>query len=460
MLRIISLLLVFIVPQCINAQPGMNNYKELWKKIEEAENKGLTQTANELAIKIYQQAEKDRNHPQVIKAAVYRIKYRNMVEEESEKTNHFFLDTLIGTSKAPARNILRSMQAEQLWQFLQNNRWRYYNRTQLVEEKTNDILTWSIAKFHQTISALYLESLNEAAVLKQTKTELYDAVIEKGENTRHLRPTVYDLLANRALDYFKNDERDIAKPAYAFKLAQPEAFAPVNEFIAFAFKTKDTTSVHHKALLIYQELLAFHKNDAQPDALIDADIDRLEFVHQHSTLADKEKKYETALKAIEDKYSASPASAQAGYLRASLYNNRAQGYDPLTRTDNQYEYKRAKELCEAIAKKFPKSEGGINSKNLLNGIKRPSLNLETELVNVPEQPFRVLVSYKNIPKLYFRFIKTTHDDLKQLNRRNDGNPWPKIIALKAVKTWETTLPDLGDFQTHHLEIKADALASG
>jgi hypothetical protein len=460
MQRAIFLFLVLSISQIINAQPGMKDYKDLWKKVEEAESKGLTKTASEKATEIYLLAEKENNYPQVIKAALTRIRYRNMVEEESELTNHFFIDTLIANSKAPAKNLLQSIQASMLWQFLQNNRWRFYNRTEQVEEKSKDITTWSIGKFHHTISGLHLESLKNPALLKQNKTEQYEAIIEKGENTRHLRPTLYDLIAHQALEYFKNDERDIAKPAYAFKLSQPEAFADAATFAKATFKTKDSTSLHHKALLIYQELLSFHLADTKPDALVDADIDRLQFVHQHSTLNDKEKLYETALKNIEDTYAASPASAQAGYLRAQIYFQRGQGYNPLGKTDNQFEIKRAKELCEAIQAKYPKTEGGTNSKVLLISILRPMLNTETEIVNVPEQPFRALVSYKNIPKLYFRLIKTSHEELKQLNNRRDGDPWPKIIGSKTIRSWEVSLPDPGDFQTHNIETKIDALNSG
>lgn len=455
----ILLLLFFFTPLVMNAQPG-KDYKELWAKIKAAEEKGLTKTASEQAIAIYNLAEKENNYPQVIKAAIYRIRYRNMVEENSQLTNHFFLDTLIAGAKAPARNILYSIQAEMLWRYLQQNRWRFYNRTELAEEKSNDITTWSIAKMHKTITALHWKALENAALLKQTKVDDYAAILEEGKTARYLRPTLYDLLAHRALEYFRNDERDIAKPAYAFKIDQPEAFAPAAEFAKAAFKTKDSASLHHKALLIYQDLISFHLNDAKPDALIDADINRVSFVYQYSTLTDKDKRYENALKNIEEKYSSSPASAYAAYLRASLYSIHGNDYTAQGKQDNQYEIKRAKELAESIIKKFPGSEGAIYSANLLIGIKQPTLNLQTEAVNVPGQPFRSLITYKNVPRLYLRLIKTTHDDLKGLDRRDYNEQWNRVLAMKPVREWEVALPDPGDFQQHNVEIKIDATDKG
>ena len=102
----------------------------------------------------------------------------------------------------------------------------------------------------------------------------YDANYFKG-NVRHLRPTLFDLLAHRALDYFKNDERDITKPAYAFEINQASAFDPAADFIHRKFETDDSLSLEQKALLLYQQLISFHLNDANPDALVDVDIERI-----------------------------------------------------------------------------------------------------------------------------------------------------------------------------------------
>ena len=151
--------------------------------------------------------------------------------------------------------------------------------------------------------------------------EPFDAIILKG-NVRNLRPTLFDLLAHRALDYFKNDERDITRPAYAFEINDPDAFAPVNEFISDNFITKDSSSLHQKALIIFQKLLSFHEKDKNPDALIDADIERIQFANQYGVMENKDELYINALKHIGEKYSNNPASAQATFLMAQdIYNN-------------------------------------------------------------------------------------------------------------------------------------------
>ena len=105
------------------------------KRLKTFEKKGLTKSALQEVLVIYNLAVKDGNDAQQIKSSMYQIKYRNMVEEDSRENNIFFVDTLIAKAKAPAKNILQSMQAEMFWQYLQNNRWKFYNRTKLARRK-------------------------------------------------------------------------------------------------------------------------------------------------------------------------------------------------------------------------------------------------------------------------------------------------------------------------------------
>ncbi len=455
------LLLLTAVLQASIAQDD-SLYTRQWNKVNTLENKGLTRSALQEVLGIYQLAIKDRNDAQQIKSCMYQIKYRNMVEEGSNENNIFFVDTLIAKAKAPAKNILQSMQAEMFWQYLQNNRWKFYDRTKGADEKAKDISTWSLDKLHATITRLFKASLDikTEPVLKLTKLDGFDAIIIKGENTRNLRPTLYDFLAHRALDYFMTDERDLTKPAYQFTINDPKAFAPAKEFVQYSFTSKDTAALHFHALDMLKNILIFHLADAKNDALLDADLARLNFVYQYAVNEDKEKLYETALKNIEEKYPSNQAAAQAMYLRAKIYYSKGLDFNPFTKTDNQYEIKRAKELCEAAIKNFPKSEGGISAQNLLNQIMQPSLSLETEKVNVPGQPFRTLVKYKNTKTIFFRIIKTSREDINKTDRRDYEKIWQTYTALTPTKSWSVAMPDPHDYQQHAAEIKVDAADKG
>ena len=320
----------------VMAQPK-NNYSKNWNSVEALEKKGLTKSALQEVINIYNLALKDNNDAQQLKSCMYQIKYRNMVEEDSHENNIFFVDTLIEKAKAPVKNVLESMQAEMFWQYLQSNRWKFNDRTKLLTEKSKDISTWSIDKLYAVIAYLYKASIHDQQLLKNTRVDEFDPVVVKGENTRQLRPSLYDFLTHRALAYFMSDESGLTRPAYQFKISEPEAFANANDFVHANFSTKDSASLQHSALLLFQDILKFHMSDNDPSALLDADLIRLNFVHQYGIMEGKDKLFELALKFLEEKYPSHPVIAQAMFLRGSIYLKNGRTYDPFTNMATQYE---------------------------------------------------------------------------------------------------------------------------
>ncbi|MEI8059869.1 MAG: hypothetical protein WCG67_06895, partial [Ferruginibacter sp.] len=164
-----KLLLVFFSSISLSALSQTNKeYTSNWKKVEALENKGLAKSALAEVMVIYKMSIKDNNDVQQIKSCMYQVKFHNLLDEDSPENNIFFVDTLINKAKSPAKNILQSMQAEMYWNYVQNNRWKFHDRTKLTEEKSRDISTWSIDKIYTVISKLYKASLQNDAQLKAT----------------------------------------------------------------------------------------------------------------------------------------------------------------------------------------------------------------------------------------------------------------------------------------------------
>jgi hypothetical protein len=442
-----------------DGQVPVKKYEKEWKKIEDFVKKGLPKSALTEVKKLYDLAKKENQDAQVIKTLVYMTTLQTENREDNKVLSISEFEKEIAGSKEPVSSILKSLLAGMYWDYFQEHRWQMYDRTKTDNFKKEDIATWDAEDFHKKISELYLQSVKEEKLLQQTKLQPFDAIITKG-NVRHLRPTLYDLLAQRALAYFENDERDIKKPAYAFEIDQASAFDPAGEFVTRKFITKDSLSLYHKALLIYQKLLAFHLNDAKPDALIDVDIQRIQFVKEKSVHTDKDKLYFNALSHIAKTYPNLPAATQASYLMAAYYEEKAGQYKPYGDTTHRFDRIKAKEICEKIMLQKDSSEGKINCQNLLGQINSRSLQFSMEKVNVPGQPFRALVSYRNFNTLYLRIIRADEKLKDQLANNNDEKYWPAIIAAKPLTSWQQSLPVTNDMQVHSAEIKVDALPAG
>lgn len=443
-----------------SSQQPVKNYETQWKTVEGFVKKNLPKSALTEVKKIYALAKKDKQDAQIIKALVYMTGLQQENRDNNETTAIKEIDKEIAGAKEPAASILKSLLAEMYWNYFQENRYELYDRTNTATEfKKEDIATWTADDLHKKISALYLGSVKDEKLLQQTKLEPFEAIIIKG-NTRKLRPSLYDLLAHRALDYFKNDERNITKPAFAFEINQAEAFAPAADFVKQKFTTNDSLSLHYKALLLFQELISFHLQQKNTDALIDADIERIEFAKQFSVHPEKENLYFNAVKNITTTYPALPATDQAWYLLSQYHESKAAQYKPYGDTTNRYERIKAKEICEKVLLRKEDTEGKINCYNLLNQINKQDLRFTLEKVNVPAQPFRTLVHYRNFNKLYLRIIKTDEKIRQLADQQYDEKYWKTLIAATPVKNWQQDLPATNHMQLHSTEIKVDALPAG
>ena len=435
------------------------SYDASWKKVEDFLKKGLPKSALTEVKKIYGQAKASKNDGQLVKSLVYLSNLQQDNREDNIAFSTIELEKEIRESKEPVTSVLNSLLASYYWRYYQQNRWKLFNRSTTVNFIKTDIATWSAEDFHRKISELYLLSIKNDKILKQTRLAAFDPVIIKG-NVRHLRPTLYDLLVHKALDYFHNDERDIKKPAYAFTIEEEGAFAPAAEFITKRFVSRDSFSLELKSLHLYQGLLAFHLNDTDPSALLDADIKRLTFVYRKSVNPLKDSLYYQSLERITQKYSDLPAASMAWYLMAAFLEEKASGYQPYGDSTHRFSRVKARNILERILRQKDSSEGKTEAHNLLTNITRKDLHFTVEKVNLPDQPFRTLVRYRNINLLHLRIIKATESLKKELENPRDNDFWKIILAANPLKNWQQTVPDPQDHQDHHVEIKIDALPSG
>ncbi|MBS1947221.1 MAG: hypothetical protein JST47_05595 [Bacteroidetes bacterium] len=443
-----------------HAQERPFDYNTTWGKIDSLIlKKGLVQSALQEIDNVYAHAKRENNEAQLIKTLLYKMSIQQKTDENALMNGTAALDKEILSIKEPAKSVLLSIEAGLYWSYFQQNRWRLYDRTATVNFKKKDPLTWGIDDFHKKISELYLASIKYEGLLQQTKLKPFDAVIIKG-NVRNLRPTLFDLLTHRALEYFTSDERYISKPAYAFELNSPEIFADKSVFSRYHFKITDSASLHYKALQLFQGLLLFHDHDIKPDALIDVDIERLQFAHQYGVMDNKDELYFKSLQNITGSYPDEPAAAQAWYLQAQQYADKASRYNPVTDTANRLSYLPAKQICERVMAQQDSSEGKANCAGLLRQINKKELSLQLEKVNVPALPFRALVSYRNCTTLYFRIINANRAIREGLGNQWQDDYWKKVTRFGPIKSFQQVFSGTNDYQKHSAEIKVDSLPVG
>src|ERR1035438_335709 len=63
--------------------PPGNSYETEWKKVDSLKFAGLTKSAMEIVLAIYDKAKADDNAPQLVKAVIYRSQFENNVEHDA-----------------------------------------------------------------------------------------------------------------------------------------------------------------------------------------------------------------------------------------------------------------------------------------------------------------------------------------------------------------------------------------
>jgi len=438
-----------------------DDYKAAWKTVDSLEQQGLTRSALDVVEEIYEASKKDNNQPQFIKSVFYKLKYGNYIEEDSHVKIVNDVKAEIDAASFPANAILESILANVYWQYYQNNRWRFQQRTETVNFDNEDFQTWDLARLVREIVKYYHASLEESYKLKKIPLKEFEDILVYGKTEHsYLRPTLYDLLAHQALQFFVNDEASVTQPIYKFELKNEDDFSPAEDFVEIDYSTKDSLSLKFYAIQLYQQLIAFHLDDKEKDALIDVDLARLNFVRSQSVNSHKDSLYISAIIAMEKEFSNVPYSTLISFNKAQYYYTEGTKYDPNGSDEYKWDIKNALEICNSAIEKYPETFGSGECRWLQNQILMKSLSVQTEYGNLPDQPFLALVSFKNVNKIYLRIIPWT-ESLDQTKNKLDAQKLAqRYAAQKPIHEWSVDLPDDKDYQNHSVEIKMPTLSVG
>ena len=464
---------------------GVSREKE-WKQVDSLSDNGLPKSALEIVDRIYKDAKSKSDNPEWIKAVIYRIKLYSTFREDFLLGTIHDLNGEINTAKEPVKQILQSIQAEIYLKYYQNNLYRFRGRSSLGKVMPDSIHTWDLDAITHAIFSTYLVSLDNETLLKSIPISSFRAIIEipgsdggirpygrrpankaadpsavkskETEKAMQLRPTLYDFLANRALEYFTTSKGTKTTNAKGFLIDNASYFTLPAAFAVIPLPAGDGLSPVPEALRIYQKLSAFHLADKDPAALIDAELARLDYVRREAALENRDSLWMVTMKKFEAMYTDSPSGTCISFALARFYQQ-----DPFSESlnlDNKSMVK-ALEICERAVKRFPDSDGAKNCSLLAGSIRNPEFQIQCEDEIIPGKPSLSLISYRNINRVYFKLFKADPEDWKA-RRGTLGDKELKEYLLKqqVVRSWDQVLAVYSDYQRHSQEISLDALKPG
>ncbi len=441
-------LAIGVVTAVAQQEISSDNSKSGWEAVEDALAKGLPKTAIEKLSPIIERSLAAKDYDAAIKAIAMRIVLEANIQGNKPEEKITRMKAEIAKAPDEMKPVMDAILANWYWHYFQQNRWRFMQRTQTDAAPSEDFTTWDLPSILAAIDVQFDSALASADVLKQTPVDDFDLLLEKGNAPQSYRPTMFDVLAHNALEFYSSGEQAGNQRQDAFVLnASSPIFSDRQEFIDWNPTTPDQDSLLLRAIKLYQELLRFHASDDERSALLDADLYRLQFGNDHAVGDDKRQRFKAALRRFDQANVQSPISTRALYLLAQ-------------ETYHEGDLVEAHQIAESAITRFPDSNGANRARNLIGRIEAPSVSATAE--RVWNQPLPTIdITYRNVDKIYFRLVRFDFDEFVASERYNPGyiedQPLRRLLAQNPAKAWSAELPETADYKnrTEHLPVPTD-----
>ncbi|MDD3010001.1 MAG: alpha-2-macroglobulin family protein [Bacteroidales bacterium] len=426
-----------------------------WEAVTAFMKQGKPVSALSLVDEIYQEAVENGLHDEQVKAVIFKIRLWSDYQENWHQKAVDFLTEEIATAQAPVQQLLLSLRGEMLWSYYLANRYRILNRTKGETPPISNLATWSYNDFAEAATNDYLLSVR-LGKFANDPIEKWDAILVAGED-RALRPTLYDFLAFRALQHFSDNETRLNHSVYEFSLSDPKYLDAYSSFITIRQDSSQKNAAWYSVSLL-QELLTRHQNDADPSALIDADLLRLEYVYNNAQFEQAGKRYLNQLMKWFNSGISSDLIAEAGYKAAQYYYNS----DPKAESGTECNNCLSLEIIEQVIARYPYTESAKNCALLASLIKEKSLTLNVGEVLPVQQNALALLFLRNTPEAWLRIVEIDPQNHPFLLRDalNPEKALEKYRNIAPLKQWNYSIPLPDDFQPHTAEIEIPPLPVG
>jgi uncharacterized protein YfaS (alpha-2-macroglobulin family) len=442
---ILAIVLFGAIGVCLSQSPVPANRQTMWKKVDDAIQKGLPKTAIDELKPIIESAISDKAYPEALKAIAKRMSLSAQIEGNRPDELIRQMKSEMATAPKEMVPTMHALLGYWYWSYFEQNRWQFANRTATSAPPGEDFQTWDLTRLFREIDQQYSSALENEDELKRIPIATFGALLEQGSLPDSYRPTLYDFLAFVAIEFYAAGEQAGVQSEDMFEIdASSAALGSVEEFLAWQPKTTDSDSVKLKALQLYQKLLSFHRDDSDRSAFLDADLGRLRFAYANAVGDEKSTRYKAALSRF--------ASANASHELSATARHR---WAEVLVSEN--EPAEARSIALQGKNAFPASVGGIQCANLIASIESKSVSVSTE--RTWAEPWPVLrVNYRNINKVYFRMLKSDWAgrftaDRWQPNQANqtDIDQW---LRETPVLAWSADLPATNDFRENVHDVPA------
>jgi hypothetical protein len=406
------LFIVLFLLSGANLAPAQDFYREKWQETEKLELQNKIADAKEVVDQIYRHAKRKKDDDQLVKTFMFRAKFDLIKEENAQQKVLNELEALIDKAKFPNRNIYHSIYAKLLNDYVAQNRWQIQNRTSGGVMDQKDFLTWDAKMFYAKISKQYQLSLTNINTLGKLPGSDFSAILFSRPLGRELRPTLFDLLAREALDFYKTGYNRLTVPKESYLITGKNAFLPTQELKKLKRPAGDTVYSKYDVVQLYASLEELHLSQKNEAPYVTIVLERLEYERGILGALGDLPNFISFHERLLEQYRDQAVSTLVNHQLAQYYYHRSISLDIKTRQETR---DKAIETAKGAIDKFPDSYGSLKCAALLSTIYSPSLSIQHQDLIIPNKPHRGVVSYQNVDNAAMSFIKVRFD-----HHRNQG----------------------------------------
>jgi len=400
-----------------------------WEKVDQLAEKQLPESALKEVQAILEQAQKEKNSPEVIKAMVYKMRFT--LEKNPDEAPALIKDFEAFTEKStdPAEKaLLHSMTADLYARFYQKDQWTINNRTVVTGFVPEDIKEWTKNIYFDKITKHLAASLENATILQRTDALKFAALLEKGADSKALQPTLFDFLGNRRIQILEqlSQATSVKNP-----LANLELFADAPQFVALSLDSVYTSSVESQVVDTYRQLLAFRQKADNVPAFLYVDLQRLKYIKEHTEVANSDSLYLAALNRLEKQYAANEAVVEILAEKANYYLANS---DDENKSNKEIAY----DICSDGLKRFPHYKRIGLLSNTQKTIAHKTIGMSFNQVAKPATTLKVRLNTTNISTLKLTVYRVNATALEYYNyvqnRRGEKSLYTKktVVETKQI----------------------------
>ena len=432
-----------------------------WAAIDKLLDEGRRpQTARDSLARFQREAEAQSRWPWVYRAVSLDVQLElNASDTDALPAAFNRWERTAADARPQLRAIYHTALARHYADYLNQNRWKIYQRTAGAEIDTSDLRTWDTHTLTARIDRHFDAALAETEVLAQFATEDWEPAIQGDKKDWPLRPTLYDVLVHEAIAYYQQDEPHRVEGADMLRIDRDAFYGLSADFVQATEGIEQQKGTAARVLALYRDLARHHLARELEGPLIQATLERLQWVQsQDVRKGESELLVLRALENLFAQYTHSPhrdliAWSLAQWLR-TLGNKPGEG-------DNwpyRWYLKRAVEFCRE-----QEQLGLKNLKPIVQAIEAAKIEIETDVRLLPNRKNLVSILYQNTKRIELKFWKATAEErLRELNSHGEAGLAIRQRIVKRGKpiVFELDLPDAGDYQPHRTEITLPPLAGG